>query len=120
MLYCRRVERTGDARSNASRSSLCALQFRLHHTPAGHSTHTRSHKPEIHALLYAVTIPQSLCVPLDQRILTTYKMSTIVKTRLKASREAIGKKDFEKARDDSLKVLEFDPENYNAYGPIVS
>ena len=42
-------------------------------------------------------------------------MAAIVKTKLKAARDAISKKDYEKARDASLAVLEYDPDNYNAY-----
>ncbi|CCM00695.1 uncharacterized protein FIBRA_02734 [Fibroporia radiculosa] len=41
-------------------------------------------------------------------------MSTFAKGKLKAAREAIGKKDYEKARDTSTEVLEYEPENYNA------
>jgi len=41
-------------------------------------------------------------------------MSAFVKSKLKAARDAIGKKDYEKAREASLGVLEFEPDNYNA------
>lgn len=37
-----------------------------------------------------------------------------VKTKLKQARDAIGKKDFSKARDAALQVLEYEPDNYNA------
>ena len=46
-------------------------------------------------------------------------MSSIVKTKLKAAKEAVGKKDYEKARDASLAVLDYDPENYHAYVAII-
>ena len=42
-------------------------------------------------------------------------MSAIVKTKLKAAKEAVGKKDYEKARDAALAVLDYDSENYHAY-----
>ena len=42
-------------------------------------------------------------------------MSAIVKTKLKGARDAIGKKDYDKARDAALQVLEYDPDNYMAY-----
>lgn len=45
-------------------------------------------------------------------------MSAIVKTKLKAAKEAVGKKDYEKARDASLAVLDYDSENYHAYAAI--
>ena len=41
-------------------------------------------------------------------------MSAIVKTKLKAARDAIVKKDWEKARTCSSDVLDYDPDNYNA------
>lgn len=47
-------------------------------------------------------------------------MSAIVKTKLKAARDAIGKKDYEKARAAASDALDYDPENYNAYvGSVV-
>lgn len=42
------------------------------------------------------------------------QMSTIVKTKLKGAREALGKKDYEKAKILATSALEYDPENYNA------
>ena len=45
-------------------------------------------------------------------------MSAIVKTKLKAAKEAVGKKDYEKARDAALAVLDYDSENYHAYAAI--
>lgn len=42
-------------------------------------------------------------------------MSVFVKGKLKAAREALGKKEYEKARNAALGVLEYEPENYNAY-----
>jgi superkiller protein 3 len=38
-----------------------------------------------------------------------------VKNKLKLAREAIDKKDFEAARKACDGVLEYDPDNYNAY-----
>jgi superkiller protein 3 len=46
-------------------------------------------------------------------------MSTAdLKRKLKAAREALDKKDFQSAHDASLKVLEYEPENYFAYVPL--
>ncbi|TCD60261.1 Superkiller protein 3 [Steccherinum ochraceum] len=42
-------------------------------------------------------------------------MSAFVKTKLKNAREAIGKKNYEVARDAARGVLEYEPENYHAY-----
>ncbi|KAI0063698.1 superkiller protein 3 SKI3 [Artomyces pyxidatus] len=42
-------------------------------------------------------------------------MSTaFVKNKLKAAREAIGKKDYQTAHDASAQILEYEPDNYNA------
>ena len=41
-------------------------------------------------------------------------MAAIIKTKLKNARDAISKKQFATAKDLSLGVLEYDPENYNA------
>lgn len=41
-------------------------------------------------------------------------MSAIVKPKLKAAREALGKKDYAKAKDSSLSVLDYEPENFHA------
>lgn len=40
--------------------------------------------------------------------------SAFIKAKLKASREAIGKKDWQAAQDASLQVLEYEPDNYHA------
>ena len=45
-------------------------------------------------------------------------MSTIVKAKLKAAREAAAKKDYVKARDASIAVLDYDSDNYHAYVAI--
>lgn len=42
-------------------------------------------------------------------------MSAIVKTKLKAARDALTKKDYEKAQIAASDVLDYDPDNYNAY-----
>ena len=44
-------------------------------------------------------------------------MSAIFKTKLKAAREALGKKDFESALSASREVLSFESNNYNACVP---
>ncbi|TFK87083.1 TPR-like protein [Polyporus arcularius HHB13444] len=41
-------------------------------------------------------------------------MSAFVKTKVKAARDAIGKKDYEKACELALGVLEYEPDNYHA------
>ena len=41
-------------------------------------------------------------------------MSAIVKTKLKAARDALAKKDFEKAKSAASDVLDYEPDNYNA------
>jgi superkiller protein 3 len=41
-------------------------------------------------------------------------MSAFTKSKLKAAKEAISKKDFAKARDASNDVLSFEPDNYHA------
>lgn len=45
-------------------------------------------------------------------------MSAIVKTKLKAARDALGKKDYSTARDAAQDVLAYDADNYNAYVPF--
>lgn len=45
-------------------------------------------------------------------------MAAIIKTKLKAAKDAVGKKDYEKARDASLAALDYDSENYHAYVAI--
>lgn len=42
-------------------------------------------------------------------------MSAFVKSKLKAARDALGKNENEKARDAALGVLEYEPDNPNAY-----
>ncbi|KAI0743910.1 TPR-like protein [Daedaleopsis nitida] len=42
-------------------------------------------------------------------------MSAFVKAKLKTCREALGKKEYERARDTALAVLEYEPDNYNAH-----
>lgn len=42
-------------------------------------------------------------------------MSAFVKTKLKAARDALGKKDYTSAKDLATTVLEYEPDNYNAY-----
>ncbi|KAJ7594704.1 TPR-like protein [Mycena floridula] len=39
---------------------------------------------------------------------------SLVKAKLKSARDALSKKDYAGARDSSLKVLEYEPDNYNA------
>jgi hypothetical protein len=41
-------------------------------------------------------------------------MSAIVKPKLKSAKEAIGKKDYAKAKDLALNVLDYEPDNYTA------
>jgi hypothetical protein len=41
--------------------------------------------------------------------------SALLKGKLKAAREALNKKDFQSAHDTSLQILEYEPDNYNAY-----
>lgn len=41
-------------------------------------------------------------------------MSAFVKGKLKAARDAIGKKNWDTARDAALQILDYEPENYNA------
>jgi superkiller protein 3 len=41
-------------------------------------------------------------------------MSALVKTKLKAAREAIGKKDWAAAQTAAATALEYEPDNYNA------
>ena len=46
--------------------------------------------------------------------------SALVKTKLKATRDAINKKDYQAAHDASLQVLDYEPDNYNAYVCCIS
>lgn len=41
-------------------------------------------------------------------------MSAFVKSKLKLAKDAIAKRDYEKARESALGVLEYEPENYHA------
>ena len=41
-------------------------------------------------------------------------MSSLVKTKLKGARDALGKKEYEAARGAATQVLDYEPENYNA------
>jgi len=41
--------------------------------------------------------------------------SALLKGKLKAARDALNKKDFQSAHDTSLQILEYEPDNYNAY-----
>jgi superkiller protein 3 len=42
-------------------------------------------------------------------------MASFVKTKLKNARDAITQKDYAKAKDLASQVLEYEPDNYNAY-----
>jgi hypothetical protein len=41
-------------------------------------------------------------------------MSALVKTKLKAARDAIGKKDWDAAQTAATTALDYEPDNYNA------
>lgn len=41
--------------------------------------------------------------------------SALLKVKLKAARDALKKKDYQAAHDTSLEILEYEPNNYNAY-----
>lgn len=41
-------------------------------------------------------------------------MSALVKVKLKAARDAIGKKDWDAAENAASQALDFEPDNYNA------
>lgn len=41
-------------------------------------------------------------------------MASFVKSKLKAARDALSKKEYEIARASSIQVLDYEPENYNA------
>jgi superkiller protein 3 len=43
--------------------------------------------------------------------------SAVLKAKLRAARVALDNKDFQSARDASLQVLEYEPDNYFAYVP---
>ena len=43
--------------------------------------------------------------------------SAPLRSKLKATRAALDKKDFQSAHDASLKILEYEPDNYLAYVP---
>lgn len=42
-------------------------------------------------------------------------MSSFAKSKLKAARDAIGKKSYEQAREAAAQVLDYEPDNYTAY-----
>ena len=50
---------------------------------------------------------------LDINILPSF-MSSFVKAKLKGARDALGKKEYEAAREAATQILEYEPENYNA------
>ena len=39
---------------------------------------------------------------------------SFIRNKLKLARDALGKKDYETARDAANQVLDYEPENYNA------
>jgi len=41
-------------------------------------------------------------------------MSSFIKSKLKGAREALGNKDYDKAREAATQILDYEPENYNA------
>jgi hypothetical protein len=41
-------------------------------------------------------------------------MSSFAKSKLKAARDAIGKKNYEQAREAAVQVLDYEPDNYTA------
>jgi superkiller protein 3 len=43
---------------------------------------------------------------------------SLVKAKLKAAREALGKKQYAAAKDAAEQALAFDPSNYNAWVPL--
>jgi hypothetical protein len=44
-------------------------------------------------------------------------MSSFAKSKLKAARDAIGKKKYEQAREAATQVLDYEPDNYTACAP---
>jgi hypothetical protein len=44
-----------------------------------------------------------------------FVMAAHLKKHLRVAREALGNKDFQEAKDASLRVLDHEPGNYNAY-----
>lgn len=44
-------------------------------------------------------------------------MSSFAKSKLKAARDALGKKKYEQAREAAAQVLDYEPDNYTAYVP---
>lgn len=42
-------------------------------------------------------------------------MSSIIKIKLKVARDALGKRDYEGAHATASQILDYEPENYNAY-----
>lgn len=45
--------------------------------------------------------------------------SSFAKTKLKTARDALGKKQYEAARDAALQVLDYEPDHYNACAPCI-
>lgn len=41
-------------------------------------------------------------------------MSSVIKIKLKGARDALGKKDYESARNAASQILDYEPKNYNA------
>lgn len=41
-------------------------------------------------------------------------MSSFLKSKLKEAREALGKKEYDKASEAATQILDYEPENYNA------
>lgn len=105
-LFCNRVESNEKLCKHESRTSSSSQRGRL-----------RSHfEPIIDLLL-------DLCLLLGLNELTIAsdkgaKMSSsLVKTKLKAAREAIGAKEWSKAEKAAREVIELDGANYNAFVP---
>ncbi len=42
-------------------------------------------------------------------------MASFIKSKLKKARDAIGRKEYEAAKDAANEVLSYEPDNYNAY-----
>lgn len=42
-------------------------------------------------------------------------MASFIKSKLKAARESLGKKDYKAAEEAASHVLEYEPANYNAF-----
>jgi hypothetical protein len=50
-------------------------------------------------------------------VLGAVMSSAALKSKLKAARVALDKKDFQSAHDTCLQILEYEPDNYFAYVP---